>query len=75
MHKSTKKSSKLQRHQNKKLFWIKVLFFLVFLEHLRQKKALKTRNFNNPLLKKIHAKLSINSIFQSKKALIIHKNH
>jgi len=72
VHKSTKKSSKLLRHQNKKLFWIKVLFFLVFLEHLRQKKALKTQNINNPLLKKIHAKLLPKSIFRCIKA---QKNH
>ena len=75
MHKSTKKSSKVLRHQNEKLFWIKMLFFSVCLEHLRQKKALKTQNINNPLLKKIHAKLSLNSIFRFKKALIFHKNH
>jgi hypothetical protein len=50
VHKGTKKLSKLLGHQNKKLFWIKVLIFLVFLEHLRQKKALKTQNINNPLL-------------------------
>ena len=72
MHKSTKTSSKLLKHQNKKLFWIKVLFFLVILEHLRQKKGLKTQNINNPLLKKIHAKLSLYCIFQLKKPLKIH---
>jgi hypothetical protein len=40
---------------------------------LRQKKALKTQNINNPLLKKIHAKLLLNSIVWLKKALKIHK--
>ncbi len=52
-----------------------MLFFSVCLEHLRQKKALKTQNINNPLLKKIHAKLSQNSIVWLKKALKIHKYH
>jgi len=75
VHKSTKKSSKVLRHQNEKLFWIKMLFFSVCLEHLRQKKALKTQNINNPLLKKIHAKLSQNSSVWLKKALKIHKYH
>jgi hypothetical protein len=69
VHKSTKKSSKVLRHQNKKLFWMNVLFFLVFLEQLRQKKALKTQNINSSLLKKIHAKLSLISIFRLKKHL------
>ena len=60
---------KVTKASKQKIVWDKSIIFLVFLEQLRQKKALKTQNINNPLLKKIHAKLSLISIFRLKKHL------